>query len=217
MCELFSEIKMRFSISLVGLLTLLSGVSVATLAAADIGVAAPTAALQQLARADEETEDTLTLLRFETQHYLVRVYRHDNLTYLNVYNKETGFTDQNAVLAYLIEPDEEKAGWRTYANQQGDLEYRAMVNSEGDTALEIRLPGGPPAQPEFGFNATYSFPHIFLGADLETTLSTLEASGWSVETTSSEAVELTRNQLALALKFDPETKVITYTQLSDET
>ncbi|MEM9767152.1 MAG: hypothetical protein AAF892_04620 [Cyanobacteria bacterium P01_D01_bin.71] len=169
-----------------------------------------------LAQANEGDENSLTLLRFETQHYLVRVYRKAGLTYLNVYNKETGFTDQNGVLAYLIEPEDEDDPWRVYANQQGDLEYRAMVNSEGDTALEIRLPDGPPAQPEYGYDEVYSFPHIFLGEGLAATLSTLEESGWSVESTSSERVELTRNQLALALKFDPETQVITYTQLSDK-
>jgi len=174
---------------------------------------------QRLAQGDPNASrdgnaDSLTLLRFETQYYLVRVYREDGLTYLNVYNKETGFTDQNAVLAYLVESDDD-SDWRVYANQQGDLEYRAMVNPEGDTALEIRLPDGPPAIPEYGFNATYSFPHIFLGEELDDALSTLEESGWSVASTSGEMVQLTRNRLALSLKFDPDTQVITYTQLID--
>ncbi|MGD1858915.1 MAG: hypothetical protein ACFB0E_02965 [Leptolyngbyaceae cyanobacterium] len=207
---------MRFLISTLGLSTLLSsGLLAAPLATVTELRTQPAAAQFLLAQASTGDE-ALTLLRFETQHYLVRVYLEGGLTYLNVYNKETGFTDQNGVLAYLIEPEDEDSSWRIYANQQGDLEYRAMVNPEGDTALEIRLPDGPPAQPEYGYDATYSFPHIFLGEALEATLSTLEESGWSVESTSSERVELTRNQLALALKFDPETKVITYTQLSDE-
>lgn len=212
---------MRFLISVVGLWTLISGIgavlSVPAVTATEVALTAP----QRLAQtpdptAREQDAETLTLLRFETQHYLVRVYREDGLTYLNVYNKETGFTDQNSVLAYVLAPAEDDH-WRIYTNQQGDLEYRAMVNPAGDTALEIRLPGGPPAPPEYGFNATYSFPHIFLGEELDDTLSTLEASGWSVAATSAEMVQLTRNELALALKFDPNTQVITYTQLIDPT
>ena len=210
---------MRFSVSAVSLLAVVAGVGVAILAPSVTASEAELAGPQRLAQADNNAKpsdaDSLTLLRFETQSYLVRVYREDGLTYLNVYNKETGFTDQNGVLAYLVEPDDETADWRIYANQQGDLEYRAMVNPEGDTALEIRLPDGPPAPLEPGFNATYSFPHIFLGEALDDALSTLEESGWSVASTSGEMVQLTRHQLALSLKFDPDTQVITYTQLVD--
>lgn len=161
--------------------------------------------------------DTVTLLRFETQHYLVRVFRQDGKTFLNVYNKETGYTDKNRVPAVLVPPEGDDDNWRTYVNQQGDLEYRARVNPEGKTELEIRIAGGPPAQPEPGFNATYSFPHVFLGEDLEATLEKLEESGWVVDSTERQIVELTRNQLSLDLKFDPDTQVITYTRLIDLT
>ena len=201
---------MRFFVSLCSL-----ALAVSSLGSAASGAATPNRAQVEWTTAAIAQSEATTLLRFETQHYVVHVYERADFTYLNVYNKETGFTDQDGVLAYLLPPEDEDV-WQIYANQQGDLEYRAMVNPEGDTALEIRLPDGPPAQPEYGYDATYSFPHIFLGEALEATLSTLEESGWSVESTSSERVELTRNQLALALKFDPETKVITYTQLSDE-
>lgn len=213
---------MRFQISVVGLSAVVAGVGMTLASPAAIATEvaltepqrpAPTATIEGWAQADE----TLTLLRFETQHYLVRVYRKAGLTYLNVYNKETGFMDQNSVLAYQVESENAANDWRTYANQQGDLEYRAMVNPEGDTALEIRLPGGEPAPLEYGFNATYSFPHIFLGEELAAALSTLEESGWSVASTSAETVQLTRDELALALKFDPETQIITYTRLIDPT
>lgn len=169
---------------------------------------------QQLAQKAQEN-DEITLLEFETLHYMVRVFRQENSTFLNVYNKETGFTDLNSVPAYLINPEEDAGDWRTYVNQRGDLEYRAGINPAGDTALEIRIAGGPPAQPEYGFNATYSFPHIYLGENLESALTELKDSGWSVNATEAAQIQLTRNQLALALKFDPETKIIIYTQLVD--
>jgi hypothetical protein len=158
-----------------------------------------------------------TLLRFETQHYLVRVFQQKDITYLNIYNKETGFTDLNRVVAYLAPPRDEEDNWRTYVNQAGDLEYRARVSPEGDTELEIRIAGGPPAQPEVGFNATYSFPHMYLGQDIEAILTELEDSGWVVDATADNEVELSRNQRALDLKFDPETGLITYTRLQDLT
>jgi hypothetical protein len=157
--------------------------------------------------------DTVTLLRFETQHYLVRVFRRNEQIYLNVYNKETGFTDQNQVPAYLAPPEGDNDNWRTYVNQHGDLEYRAKVNPEGETELEIRLAGGSPAPAEPGFNATYSFPHRYLGEDLEATLKELEKSGWIVDSSEPQQVELIRDQSALDLKFDPDTQVITYTRL----
>ena len=213
---------MRFHLSVVGLSAVIASLGMALTGPGVTATAVEaTAALQlaQLTETDERESSAaaLTLLRFETQHYLVRVYRQAGLTYLNVYNKETGFTDLNSVLAYVVDPATAGDTWRTYANQQGDLEYRAMVNPEGETALEIRLPGGAPAPPEYGFNATYSFPHIFLGEELDDTLSTLAESGWRVASTSAEMVQLTRNDLALALKFDPDTQVITYTQLVDPT
>jgi hypothetical protein len=157
--------------------------------------------------------DTVTLLRFETQHYLVRVFRRAEQTFLNVYNKETGFTDKNQVPAIVAPPEDDEDNWRTYMNQQGDLEYRARVNPEGQTELEIRMAGGSPTQAEPGFNATYSFPHMYLGADLATTLETLQASGWVIDSTESQIVELTRNQLSLDLTFDPDTQVIISTRL----
>lgn len=213
---------MRFLISVVGLWAITSGFGTVLAVPAVTATEGALTVPQRLAQTPnpngrEQDEATLTLLRFETQHYLVRVYREDDLTYLNVYNKETGFTDLNSVLAYLVDVAEEAHDWRIYANQQGDLEYRAMVNPKGDTALEIRLPDGAPAPSEYGFNATYSFPHIFLGEELDDALSTLEESGWSVATTSAEMVQLRRHELALALKFDPNTQVITYTQLIDPT
>ncbi|MEM6717340.1 MAG: hypothetical protein AAF622_19970, partial [Cyanobacteria bacterium P01_C01_bin.147] len=180
-------------------------------------IVSPSPLVQAFDNKSDLKDGTLTLLRFETESYLVRVYRQDGLTYLNVYNKETGYTDKNEALAYLVGPETEDDSWRTYANQQGDLEYRAGVNPRGDTALEIRLPEGPPAQPEYGFNVTYSFPHVLLGSDLDATLSELEASGWSVESSSAETVELTRNQLGLELQFEPSTNTITYTHLIDLT
>jgi hypothetical protein len=213
---------MRFLTSVVaGLLAVLAsggGSSVAATAAPMAMIAQPLAAIATaLDNKGEPKDDSMTLLRFETDNYLVRVYRQEGLTYLNVYNKETGFTDQNGVLAYLVTPESNDDPWRTYANQQGDLEYRAKVNPQGETALEIRLPDGPPARPEHGFNVTYSFPHTYLGTDLDSALDELEAAGWTVDAKTSELVQLTRNQLALDLKFDPVTQVITYTQLIDLT
>lgn len=161
--------------------------------------------------------ETVTLLRFETQHYLVRVFRENDHTYLNVYNKETGFTDQNRVPAVVASPDSGNDNWRTYMNRQGDLEYRAKVNPQGQTELEIRIAGGPPTVGEPGFNASYSFPHIYLGENVEATLKELKESGWVVDDSEPERVELIRHQLALDLKFDPNTQVITYTQLIDLT
>jgi len=213
---------MRFHLSVVGLSAVIVGLGMVLTGSSVTATAVEATAAPRLAQVTdpderESSEESLTLLRFETQQFLVRVYRQEGLTYLNVYNKETGFTDLNSVLAYVVAPEEASDPWRTYANQQGDLEYRAMVNPEGETALEIRLPGGAPAPLASGFNATYSFPHMFLGEALDETLSTLAESGWSVASTSGEMVRLTRNDLALALKFDPDTQVITYTQLVDPT
>ncbi len=195
----------------------IGGYSAAVASAPLAALAQPLAIAQALENKGELKDDGSTLLRFETDHYLVRVYRQDGLTYLNVYNKETGYTDQNGVLAYVVSPETADDPWRTYANQQGDLEYRARVNPQGETALEIRLPDGPTARPEAGFNVTYSFPHTYLDEDLDSTLEELEAAGWVIETTTAEGVQLTRNQLALDLKFDPVTQVITYTRLIDLT
>ncbi|NEQ42411.1 MAG: hypothetical protein F6K00_02140 [Leptolyngbya sp. SIOISBB] len=212
---------MRFSTFVVSLCAVFSslGVGLAAPASAEpkLTIFLPSAVAQALQNQENLKDDTLTLLRFETDDYLVRVYRQEGLTYLNIYNKETGYTDQNGVLAYLVNPDNEDEPWRVYANQQGDLEYRAMVNPQGDTALEIRLPDGPPAPRDYGFNITYSFPHLYLGSNLETTLSELTESGWIVESSSADTVKLTRNQLALDLKFDPASNIITYTHLIDLT
>lgn len=161
--------------------------------------------------------NTQTLLRFETQHYVVRIYRRSGKLLLNVYNKETGFTDQNGVPAQVAPPRSDDDAWRTYVNQDGDLLYLARVHPSGQTELEIRLAEGPPAQPEAGFNATYGFPHMYLGQDIDDTLAELEESGWTIDSTSGDGVELTRNQLALDLKFDPDTRIVTYTQLIDLT
>ena len=117
----------------------------------------------------QSTSESITLLRFETQHYLVRVFKEAGKTYLNVYNKETGYTDINRALAQVAPRESEQDPWHTYVNQQGDLEYRARINREGQTELEIRLAGGTSAQAETGFNATYSFSLMGLGADLEAT------------------------------------------------
>lgn len=155
----------------------------------------------------------ITLLRFETQHYIVRIFQEYGLTYLNVYNKETGFTDKNRALAMLAEPENEEDHWLTYINQQGDLEYRARVNPSGSTELEIRIVDGPPDQPEVGFNATYSFPHRYLGADIEATVLSLSESGWSVSVVAESHVELTRNELSLNFTFESETGLITHTEL----
>lgn len=211
---------MRFSISVVaGLLAVLASGGDSSVAATAAPLAMRSQPLAAIAQAmnhkGDLKDDSMTLLRFETDHYLVRVYRQDGLTYLNVYNKETGFTDQNGVLAYRVSPEGDDDPWRTYANQQGDLEYRAKVNPQGETALEIRLPDGPPARPEYGFNVTYSFPHTYLGTDLDRALDDLEAAGWTVDSKTSELVQLTRDQLALDLKFDPVTQVINHTQLID--
>lgn len=210
---------MRFSTPFISLCAVFSsaGVGLAAPAAAEsqLTIFLPSAVAQVLHNHDNLKDDTQTLLRFETEDHLVRVYRQDGLTYLNVYNKETGYTDQNGVLAYLVNPENEDDAWRVYANQQGDLEYRAMVNPRGDAALEIRLPDAPPAQRDDGFNITYSFPHIYLGSNLEATLSELAAAGWSLASSSTDTVKLTRNQLALDLKFDPASNIVTYTRLLD--
>jgi hypothetical protein len=154
-----------------------------------------------------------TLLRFETQSYLVRVYQADTGVFLNVYNKETGFTDINSVPAKLLFSDSEPSGWLTYVNQRGDLYYYARVNPEGATELEIRIPNGPSAQPEPGFNASYSFPHVYLGQNITTTLATLESLGWVVDESEENGILLSFDQTALDLKFDPTTGLITQTRL----
>jgi len=163
-----------------------------------------------------QTDGVQTLLRFETQHYLVRVFQQQGLLYLNVYNKETGITDRNRVLADVVPPrSDDDHGWRTYVNQEGDLHYLARVNPQGLTELEIRVAGGSPAQPEVGFNATYGFPHMYLGETLDQALTDLEASGWAVDDETVHRVELTQDERSLTLKFDPDTQVITHTQLDD--
>ncbi len=202
---------MRFFVSLCSL-----ALAVSSLGSAASGAATPNRAQVQWTTAAIAQSEATTLLRFETQHYVVHVYERADFTYLNVYNKETGFTDQDGVLAYLLPPEDEDV-WQIYANQQGDLEYRAKINPEGETELEIGLIGGPAAPPAPGFNTTYGFPHQYLGADVDTTLAALEELGWNVDQTESDAVALTRNQLALNLKFDPDTGVITYTRLIDLT
>ena len=202
---------MRFFVSLCSL-----ALGVSSLEIASSWAATPDHANGQWPAAAIAQSETTTLLRFETQHYIVHVYQQAAFTYLNVYNKETGFTDQNGVLAHRLAPEDDD-GWQIYANQQGDLEYRAKVNPEGQTELEIRIAGGPADPPEPGFNTTYGFPHSYLGTDVDTTLATLEELGWNVDTTESEEVVLTRNQLGLDLKFDPDSGVIIYTRLIDLT
>ncbi|NER83087.1 MAG: hypothetical protein F6K42_26735 [Leptolyngbya sp. SIO1D8] len=162
-----------------------------------------------------QIDATETLLWFETKHYIVRVYQQQGLHLLNVYNKETGFTDQNGVLAEVIPPQSEDDDWYTYVNQVGDLQYLARVNPSGMTELEIRVMGGSPEQSEIGYNAAYSFPHLYLGQDIDSALTELEESSWVVDSTRSDGVELVRDQLALDLKFDPDTRLVTYTQLID--
>lgn len=175
-------------------------------------ISSPSAPSMELAQAE-----TTSLLQFETQHYMVRVFSQGEQPYLNVYNKETGLTDVNRVPAVRAPREGEDDKWLTYVNDSGDLEYRAKVNPEGQTELEIRLPGGPPTQGEAGFNASYSFPHVYLGTDLEAALTELQDAGWSVDANASESIELTRNQRALDLRFDPDTQVIIYTRLIDLT
>lgn len=154
-----------------------------------------------------------TLLRFETQHYIVRVYRRQALTFLNVYNKETGFTDQNGVRAHSFLPESTEDPWRTFVSQGGDLQYIARVNPAGMTELEIRVAGDSPTQPEIGYNASYSFPHMYLGHSIDAILPELEASGWTLDSTHTGSIALMRDQLALTITFDPRTRSITHTQL----
>ena len=186
-----------------------------------LGIGFPVAAvnqpfsLQLLNRSRLAQNDTQTLLQFETQNYIARVYQQQGLTFLNVYNKETGFTDQNGVLAYVAPPQNTDDTWRTYVNRNGDLQYMVRVSPLGMTELEIRLTGGGPAEPETGYNATYSFPHTYLGQDVDITLLELEELGWVVDSTQDGGIELTRDKLILDLKFDPDTRSIIYTQLID--
>lgn len=155
-----------------------------------------------------------TLLRFETRHYRVRVYQLQGSTFLNVYNKETGFTDQNGVPARVEHAEHPEEAWQVYVNQQGDLHYLARVHPSGLTELEIRVPGGEPDVPEAGYNAFYSFPHHYLEEHVDSVLPKLAATRWTAEEeTDSETLELTREHLKLILKFDPDTRLITYTQL----
>ncbi|MEO1093536.1 MAG: hypothetical protein AAFX01_01385 [Cyanobacteria bacterium J06638_28] len=160
--------------------------------------------------------DRQTLLQFETQHYMVRVYEWQGGLYLNVYNKETGFTDQKGVPAYIDDPRSRDDDWLTYVNvsEEGDLEYLARLHPSGETELEIRVSDGSPARPEVGFDASYSFPYSYLGKDIDVTLTELEEIGWVVDDTRRNRVELTREQLALNLRFDPRTRLVTNTQLS---
>lgn len=188
----------------------LGGMATSTLAAPP---STPSKSLE-FTRLDQS--DRQTLLRFETRHYLVRVYRQKGETFLNVYNKETGFTDQNGVLAQVELAETETGTWYTYVNQNGDLHYFARVNPSGQTELEIRVAGGSPDIPEVGFNATYGFPHQYLGQDIDSALAELEATQWTVEEWIVEdpranQIELARDELTLMLKFDPTTRLITYT------
>ncbi len=160
-----------------------------------------------------------TLLEFQTENYAIRVYQQQGALYLNVYNKETGFTDLHGVSAYIAEPRSRDDRWLTYVNVggEGDLEYRARVHPSGKTELEIRVAGGTPARPEVGYDATYNFPYSYLGQDIDATLSELEGAGWVIDGTRRNQIALTREQLALDLQYDPGTRLVTNTFLKDLT
>lgn len=204
---------MRISVCTLGACLLL-GTSGATLAATTVHPLPTGDIFHDTLLAQENRQ---TLLQFETQHYMVRVYEQQRALYLNVYNKETGFTDQKGVPAYISDPRNRNDDWLTYVNigEEGDLEYLARVHPSGETELEIRVAGGSPARPEAGFNASYSFPYSYLGKDIDMALTELEETGWVVDDTRRNRVELTREQLALNLRFDPRTRRVTQTQLSN--
>ncbi len=190
--------------------SLLLGLSSTAISALGIPGVPATSFVAPVFASETPSKGEQTLLSFETVNYRVRVFKAANQLFLSVYNKETGYTDLNQVPAQQLPPED---SWQTYVNQRGDLYYFARVSPSGETSLEIRVPGDNPAQPEAGFNATYSFPHSYLGQDIDTTVAALVQSGWVVNEQVEDAVALSASRQSLDLRFNPDTGRVTYTHL----
>lgn len=96
-----------------------------------------------------------TILFFETESRVVRVFRRGSHLRMNVYNKTTEEIEANRLQAESISSDAELT---IYRSSQAETQYFAAITIAGETALEIVSAEGTVALQEPGFNAVVGVP-----------------------------------------------------------
>ncbi|MBE9136845.1 SH3 domain-containing protein [Nodosilinea sp. LEGE 07088] len=113
----------------------------------------------QLAQADVVE----TVLYFETESMVVRVYRRSSTLLMNLYNKSTDIVEVRGAPTQLVPNTSDQMVYRV---EQGEAERLARINIQGDTELEIIAADGTLVLKEPGFNALVGVapgPSDFLG------------------------------------------------------
>lgn len=77
---------------------------------------------------------TETVLFFETENFAVRIFRRGEALFMNLYNKQTGFTEVRETPAELVPSTR---NWTTYRNTFGEANRYAKVGLNGESELEI--------------------------------------------------------------------------------
>jgi hypothetical protein len=75
-----------------------------------------------------------TVLFFETENFAVRIFRRGEALFMNLYNKQTGFTEVRETPAEQV-PD--TRNWITYRNSLGEVDRFAKLGLNGESQLEI--------------------------------------------------------------------------------
>ncbi|MEO1070112.1 MAG: SH3 domain-containing protein, partial [Cyanobacteria bacterium J06638_6] len=110
-----------------------------------------------------QSDTVETVLYFETESMVVRVYRRSSMLLMNVYNKNTDVVEVNGAPAELVPSTRDQTVYRT---EQGEAERLASINIQGDTELVITAADGTLVLQEPGFNALVGIgpgPSDFLG------------------------------------------------------
>ncbi|WOD38206.1 SH3 domain-containing protein [Nodosilinea sp. E11] len=97
-----------------------------------------------------QASTTATVLYFETESRVVRIYRTDSNLFMNLYNRATNVVEVRAAPARLVPSTRDQT---VYTNSQGEAQRFARINSQGDTELEIIAADGTVVLQESGVNA----------------------------------------------------------------
>jgi uncharacterized protein YgiM (DUF1202 family) len=96
-----------------------------------------------------------TMLYFETESRVVRIFRQGSELFMNLYNKATDVVEVNGVPAELVPSSRDQV---VYKNSLGEAERFARINALGETELEIIAADGTVVLQEPGFNAVVGVP-----------------------------------------------------------
>jgi hypothetical protein len=140
-----SQVSHRIFLSLVSLSLFSAPAQAITTAVTSMPITRP-GQTPQLAQSDTVE----TVLYFETESMVVRVYRRSAGLLMNLYNKNTDIVEVKGAPTELVPSTRDQMVYRT---EQGEAERLARINIQGDTELEIIAADGTLVLKEPGFNA----------------------------------------------------------------